>query len=183
MKLGSSWLVLLVAVFLFFENLTIAEQPAAQKKLITNYCELAAHPEKYRGKDLYLRALYRAGFEWSELYSIHCMDAPDTWAQIAANAGTQSPKAVMKQFGESKRMTDWFIAGVVVRGRLTETQGSFGHLSAFSRLFVIDRFESAEILDKPRDESVGELMREGLYRRDPLPAVRLRMGKFEQGDR
>src|SRR5437763_2293008 len=38
-----------------------------------NFCDLIKSPKAFDGKEVRVKAVYRYGFEWSELYSLQCV--------------------------------------------------------------------------------------------------------------
>jgi hypothetical protein len=47
----------------------------ASKLPTVNFCELVQHPELYDGKQIRISAIYRLGYEWSDLYCSGCYSA------------------------------------------------------------------------------------------------------------
>jgi hypothetical protein len=85
-------------------------------------CEVTAHPEKYVNERIQVRAIFRTGFEWSEIYSLRCVDSKSTWLEFSPMVQESSSRRALKQM----RSSDSFFSitvGVVLEGRLT---GVFG---------------------------------------------------------
>ena len=47
-----------------------------------SYCELLRHPKEYDGKDVVVRASYRYGFEWQEMFCLDCRRLGKTWLEF-----------------------------------------------------------------------------------------------------
>ena len=43
------------------------------------FCDLVRNPEKYNGEEITVRATYRYGFEWSQLYCLDCAKKGKAW--------------------------------------------------------------------------------------------------------
>ena len=109
-----------------------------------SYCELQSNPELFLNKPVRLRAIYVFGFEWQEFDSAQCQAKHRIWVEIAdsvENRSTFQGKRWLRSADDAGTF------GLVVRGRLTGSNGGFGHLNAYDCLFVIDCVESAELLD------------------------------------
>jgi hypothetical protein len=47
------------------------------------FCTLLAHPEQFDGRRVRVHAVYRSGFEWSELYCVACRGSRQMWLEFA----------------------------------------------------------------------------------------------------
>jgi hypothetical protein len=45
------------------------------------FCDLVRNPDKYDGHEVSVRATYRYGFEWQELYCLDCKDKGKAWLE------------------------------------------------------------------------------------------------------
>jgi hypothetical protein len=64
-----------------------------------SYCELVRHPKEYDGKNVAVRASYRYGFEWQEMFCIKCRDQGKTWLEFEA----ETASAVRRALGKAPR--------------------------------------------------------------------------------
>jgi len=64
---------------------------------IVSYCDLVAEPEAYDGKEVTVRASYRYGFEWQELFCQKCRGTGKTWVEFDEGAAAEY-KAALKKF-------------------------------------------------------------------------------------
>jgi hypothetical protein len=138
----------------------------AQTVPTVSFCDVAAHPESYVNKRVRLRAIYRVGFEWQEIYSLRCVDAPSTWVEFSENFEETSSRKAMKQMEVGKHFS--ISVGVVLEGRLSGYGGGYGHMNGYSLAFDVERVESAKRLDN-----------HGFHRRALLPDDRKRIERYE----
>jgi hypothetical protein len=64
-----------------------------------SYCDLMSSPEQYRGKVVRVSAIYRYGFEWSELYCLECISAARTWVDVDESFVASTKANVRKKIG------------------------------------------------------------------------------------
>src|SRR5215813_13785653 len=57
---------------MFLSVATYAQTPA-------KFCDLLRNPEKYRDQRVKVRATFRYGFEWQQLYCLDCLDKGRAW--------------------------------------------------------------------------------------------------------
>jgi hypothetical protein len=139
----------------------------AQSPPTVSFCDVASHPESYVNKHVRFRVIYRVGFEWQEIYSLRCVNAPSTWVEFSDNFEEVSSRNAMKHMEAGKHFS--ISVGVVLDGRLTGYGGGYGHMGGYSLAFTIDRVESAKRLDN-----------HGFHRRALSPEDRKRIEQFEK---
>lgn len=88
------------------------------------FCDLIRSPEKYNGKMVSIRATYRYGFEWSELYCLDCLDRGKAWMDLPVTLKDTSAKS-LKKMPKGAGIVNLTVQGVFVSG------GSFGHSNAY----------------------------------------------------
>jgi hypothetical protein len=130
------------------------------------FCDITTHPERYFKTSVRLRAIYRVGFEWQEIYSLRCADAPSVWLEFSDNIDETSSHKQLKRMEKGNHFS--INVGVVMVGRLTGYGGSYGHLNGYQLSFTIDRLESATRLDN-----------HGFQRHALSPEDRKRIEKYE----
>ena len=116
------------------------------------YCDLVRHPDKYNGKEVSVRATYKYGFEWEELYCLECKEKGKTWLElIPASLDKASEKAlnrVPKGAG---------IVNVTVQGGFTLVSGGhFGHLNGYPYKFVASKVSNVEVVVKGMKDRAEE---------------------------
>ena len=104
-----------------------------------SYCELQKSPERFLNKSIRLRAIYVFGFEWQEFDSALCHSKRRTWVEMADSVERCSTRAGKRWLQSSD---DAGTLCLVVRGRLTGSNGGYGHLNGYDQLFEIDCVES-----------------------------------------
>jgi hypothetical protein len=119
---------------------------------LVSYCDLMAAPKVYFNKEVRLRAVYRWGFEWQQVYSTHCLEAPNTWVEFASDKGcpdTIEHEGPVKDDGSSNSTLEMSgqTLGVVFRGRLTGWGSGYGHLGSFATEFQVTCLEEMTLLD------------------------------------
>jgi hypothetical protein len=142
------------------------------------WCEVTSHPEKHIDERIRVRAIFRTGFEWSEIYSLDCVDSKSTWLEFSPMVKESSSRKTLKQI-EPDAGTAFFsiTVGIVLEGRLTGIFGvtqdhGYGHLGRYDLQFTTDRVVSAERLDT-----------KGFHPKSLLPEDRKRIELFEnRGD-
>lgn len=107
-------------------------------------CQLLESPGSYSGRTIRVKAVYRYGFEWSELYSLKCSNDKRIWVERedrkCEKAGTVEE---MEYAGMGGRTY-----GIVAEGTLIEgDELGYGHFNSFDYLFRIQCFEKAVRLD------------------------------------
>jgi hypothetical protein len=90
-------------------SITFVERPVASAQkhgetdmagyMPVSYCELIRHPKEYDGKNIAVRATYRYGFEWQEMFCMRCRDDGKTWLEF----GTDTPAGVRRALGKAPR--------------------------------------------------------------------------------
>src|SRR5438045_3177385 len=61
-----------------------------------SFCDLLRNPQKYKGEQVRVRATYRYGFEWSQLYCLDCTDQGKAWLQIPSALDEASQRSFRK---------------------------------------------------------------------------------------
>jgi len=100
---------------------TVALVPAQSKPSdsipTVTFCDLARQPATYANKRVRVRAIYRVGFEWQEIYSVRCIEAPSTWLEFSDDIDEGPSRKELKKMNLDNRFS--ISVGVVLEGRLT----------------------------------------------------------------
>jgi hypothetical protein len=67
---------------------------AVQCQTSISFCDLIRTPEKYAGKLVKVRATYKYGFEWQQLYCLDCLDKGKTWLDLSGGIDERSEKSL-----------------------------------------------------------------------------------------
>jgi hypothetical protein len=59
-----------------------------------SFCELVSNPDRYNLKVVTVRATYKYGYEWSELYCLACLEKGLAWLEIPITANDSDVKAL-----------------------------------------------------------------------------------------
>ena len=120
-----------------------------------HFCDLVRNPEEYNGKTVTVRATYRQGFEWRELYCLECLDKGKAWLELPDdyNLDTASAKA-LKRVPKAGGIVNLTVQGVFVSG------GHFGHENGYHYKFVVVKVADVKVLLKgmknPEEERIIE---------------------------
>jgi hypothetical protein len=123
---------------------TLSRATAQNREYPTvSYCELMRSPEQYRGKVVRVSAIYRYGFEWSELYCLECVSEARTWVDLDESFVSSTKANLRKKIGPHG------VTGRTVRvtmvGRF-DVGGGYGHMGAYRFRLMVDRLEDAKVI-------------------------------------
>ena len=87
-----------------------------------NFCDLLRNPERFNGKEVTVRATYRYGYEWSQLYCLKCANEGKVWLELpsALDYDNNSQKALRKM-PKGSGIVDVTVKGVFTSG------ATYGH--------------------------------------------------------
>jgi hypothetical protein len=129
--------------------------PATEDIPTVAFCDLLRHPELYDQKTVRVQAVYRYGFEWSELYCLSCLESGRTWVDFGDlfNSSTKPKVAKKISDGGDKGRT----VNIVAVGKFYGS-GRHGHLGGYNFKFVISCLEQAEVIlnDSPVPSALPE---------------------------
>jgi hypothetical protein len=60
------------------------------------FCDLLRNPEKYGDQQVNVRASFRFGFEWQQLYCLDCIDKGKAWLELPNDLDDESERAFKK---------------------------------------------------------------------------------------
>lgn len=108
------------------------------------YCDLIRNPELYDQKTVRVRAIYRYGSEWSELYCLECLNAGQTWVDFDNSFKSRTPSSVVRKLGDNgfKGRT----VSIVAVGKFYGSSGGYGHMNGYRFKFEVNSVENAEII-------------------------------------
>ena len=155
-----------ISLLLLAVAVVSAQSKPSENVPTVTFCDLARQPASYANKRVRLRAIYRVGFEWQEIYSLHCLEAPSTWLEFSDSIDEGRSRKESEKMNLGSRFS--ISVGVVLEGRLTGYGGGYGHLNGYGLAFTAECIESAKRLDT-----------HGFHRRALLPADRKRIEAFE----
>lgn len=110
--------------------------------MTVEYCALVRNPEKYDGKEVTVRATYRYGFEWEEMFCLDCRDKGKTWLEIDDDEVTAKSRKILKKFPK-----DAGTVNAVFTGTFESSKGPFGD-GGYRFRFVLKSISQAEVVTK-----------------------------------
>lgn len=113
------------------------------------FCDLVRNPEKYTGKQVTVRATYRYGFEWSELYCLDCLDQGKVWLDMPIELEDTSAKT-LKKLPKGAGIVNLTVQGVFVSG------STFGPSNSYRYKIEPSKISDVVVLQKgmksPKEE-------------------------------
>jgi hypothetical protein len=106
-----------------------------------SFCDLVQYPDKYNGKEVTVRATWRYGYEWSELYCVDCLDKGKAWLEIPFN----SDGPVAKQLKRAPQGAG--VVNLTVQGTF-RSGGSFGHMGGYRHEFTVRKISNLVVVLK-----------------------------------
>lgn len=116
-------------------------QGSTRSKAI-DYCELLRSPTDFDGKKVTVKATYRYGFEWQELFCLPCRDIGKTWLEIEDDLISSRSRKTLKKLPK-----DGGTVTAIFTGRFESSKGPFGDGSYRFR-FVLNEIEQPELVSK-----------------------------------
>jgi hypothetical protein len=105
------------------------------------YCDLVTDPDKYDGKEVTVRATYRYGFEWQEVFCMECRKIAKTWLEFDGELNRES-KARLKKFPR-----DQGTVNATFTGTFHSSKGPYGD-GGYRFQFDVRAISSVEVLSK-----------------------------------
>ncbi len=82
---------------------------------VVAYCDLVTNPDRYDGKEVAIRATYRYGFEWQELFCLECRKLGRTWLEFDDNLTRQS-RTELKKWPKDQGTVNAVFTGTFSKG-------------------------------------------------------------------
>src|SRR5260370_19960727 len=117
--------VLLLIAFVALVSARVADSKHALAQFASGASALSVCDDLHVDltKEVRLRGIYRVGFEWSELYSIKCPNAPRVWINFSDGWQAHTQKAVRKRINKGEGTYGVTFVGFV--------GGGGGHMGAY----------------------------------------------------
>ena len=118
------------------------------------YCDLMRSAEQYKGKLVRVSAVYRYGFEWSELYCLECENAARTWVDFDESFQSSTKSSLRKKIGYHGPQGRTVMVTFVGKFEY----GTYGHMGAYAYRLLINRLEKAEVIfnDSPSPNALPQ---------------------------
>ena len=105
------------------------------------FCDLLRNPQKYNGQKVTVRATWRYGFEWSQLYCLDCLDNGKAWLDRASDLDEASERA-LKKTPKGAGIVNLTVEGVF------RSDGTFGHLNGYRYEIVPSKISHISVIQK-----------------------------------
>jgi hypothetical protein len=122
------------------------------------FCDLVRNPEKYNGREVTVRATYRYGFEWSELYCLDCLERGKArsgiaWLRIPSDLDDDSVRS-FKKVPKGSGIVNLTVQGVFASGE------TYGHQNGYRYEIVAQKISDVAVIQKgikpPAEEEKAE---------------------------
>jgi hypothetical protein len=124
--------------FVLFNCDAFGQTVRAEDPVQVQFCDLLTNPQE--GRLVRTTAIYRYGFEWSELYCPGCEGV--VWLETSEHLKlNHSLKRKLKSNNVGRTVK------VTVVGRMA-AGGRYGHMGVYRSKFIVDRYERADVLLK-----------------------------------
>lgn len=136
-----------VTWFIFFVVATGGVHPQSR----ITFCDLVRNPEKYNGQEVRIRATWRYGFEWSQLYCLECLDKGKAWLEMGPDLDEASERSL-------KRTPEAGIVNLTVQGVFLSGD-TYGHLNGYRYKIVASKISGVVVIlkgTKPAKEQEAE---------------------------
>ena len=138
--------VLVLISLTFFSVATYAQTPV-------KLCDLLQNPEKYRDQTVNVRATFRYGFEWQQLYCLDCLDKGRAWLSLPNDMDDES-KRIFKKMPKGAGIVNVTVVGVLHFG------SSYDHLNGYRYELIAQEIRDVVVIQKgskdPATESTAE---------------------------
>ena len=106
------------------------------------FCDLVRNPDKYNGQDVSVRATYRYGFEWQELYCLDCKDKGKAWLEVPFDLDDPAIRP-LRRAPKGAGIVNLTLQGVFVSGN-----HYFGHMGMYPYKFVVHKITDVAVVSK-----------------------------------
>ena len=100
------------------------------------FCDLLKNPKDYDQKTVRVTAIYRYGFEWSDIFCLECEDEKLMRLEFGDSFSSLTKRKIKKKVKWSERGKTVKVVAV----------GKFDATNQYRKKFIVDYFESAEVL-------------------------------------
>jgi hypothetical protein len=112
-------------------------------------CDLLRNPEKYRDQQVKVRATFRYGFEWQQLYCLDCLDKGRAWLWLPNDMDEESEK-VFKKMPKGDGIVNLTVVGVFHFG------SSYGHLNGYRYELIAQKISDVAVVYKGKLNAAKE---------------------------
>jgi len=139
--------IIYTLIFIFLLCFVVKAQTSKQatkekSETEISFCDLIKNSEKYKDKEVSVRATYRYSFEHAELYCLECVENK-AWVEFDESFKKYSKSKYTKKIknnGFRGRTVNVEVVGTLLSG------GGFGHFGIYPYKFVVKSLKMAEIV-------------------------------------
>ena len=124
-----------VFAFMFIVNVNAQEKSENIVQTIS-FCDLFRNPKSYDQKTVRVIAIYRYGYEWSDIFCLECGDEKLMRLELGDSFSELTKRKIRKKVKWSKRGKTVKVVAV----------GKFDATNQYRKKFIADYFESAEVI-------------------------------------
>jgi hypothetical protein len=134
------WISIIIA--LFFSSMAWGQGKLKDNDNIetVSFCEIIQTPKDFAEKKIRLKAIFRFGYEWSELFCLNCKGR--IWLEYGDSFDNLTKSSIRKKVKWSEKGKT---VNIVAVGKLY-ISGRYGHLGGYKYKFVTDYIEEAEVI-------------------------------------
>jgi hypothetical protein len=107
------------------------------------YCDLVRNPERHKQKLVRVSAVYRYGYEWSELYCLECATEGKTWVDFDESFSSSTKASIKKKLGDNGFKGRTVLVTMV--GKF-DAGGGYGHMGAYRFRLLVSQVEKADVI-------------------------------------
>jgi hypothetical protein len=115
---------------------------SASSQTPVRFCDLLRNPDEYNGREVTVRATYRYGFEWQQLYCLECLDKGKAWLELPYDPDDDAALKSLKRAPKGAGIVNLTVQGVFVSG------GHFGHMNGYKYKFVAHEISDVAVVLK-----------------------------------
>jgi hypothetical protein len=109
-----------------------------------DYCDLIRQAKDYDQKQIRIKAVYRVGYEWSEIYCPDCFNQKErTWVEFDDDLESCTNSKIVKLLGDDGKTLSVTVVGVFHSSSIR-----YGHMGSYRFKFAVKCVESAKLLLK-----------------------------------
>jgi hypothetical protein len=106
-----------------------------------SFCDLVRNPEKYKHKEVTIRATWRYGYEWSQLYCLECLDEGRAWLEMSPDLDDHSMRA-LKKLPKHAAIVNLTVHGIFMSG------DTYGHQNGYRFMVVASKVSDIAVIQK-----------------------------------
>lgn len=114
---------------------------ATHAQTTVKLCDLLRNPAKYRDQQVKVRATFRFGFEWQQLYCLDCLDKGKGWLELPHDLDDESERA-LKKMPKGAGIVNLTVVGVFHFGT------SYGHMNGYHYELIAQEIRDVAVIQK-----------------------------------